>query len=239
MSRAASFFSTFGRTSAGVVGLGLRPVGAAVAVGVRIERRTRHEVADAVGALALATLDALLASRRTDEAIQRVLASPTTERALSDALRGPLVDALARDLARHAVIERVAGQLLADGAADRIAARMLEGPELERVVAGAVDSPAAERLVGRVIDSRMLDELFLRLLESPELWQLVEEIARSPAVTEAITQQSVGFADQFAAQVRRSSSDADAWVERAARRIRPPRHGDEGPFGGPADASAS
>jgi hypothetical protein len=55
----------------------------------------------------------------------------------------------------------------------------------------------------------------------------VDQIARSPAVTEAITQQSMGFADQVAGEVRRSSQRADAGLERAAhrllrRKLRPP-----------------
>jgi hypothetical protein len=78
----------------------------------------------------------------------------------------------------------------------------------------------------------------MRLLESPELWLVVEEIARSPAVTEAITQQSLGFADQVASEVRRGSSGADAWLERAARRVRRRHRGGEGSVGGPADAPA-
>jgi hypothetical protein len=47
---------------------------------------------------------------------------------------------------------------------------------------------------------------------------MVEEIAQSPAVTEAIAQQSVGFADQVAGGVRVRSRNADAWLERTARR---------------------
>jgi hypothetical protein len=77
-----------------------------------------------------------------------------------------------------------------------------------------------ERLVAQVIQSRLLDETFQRLLESPELWVMIEEIARSPAVTEAVTQQSLGFADQVAVELRRGSSGADDWLERAARRVR-------------------
>ena len=75
-----------------------------------------------------------------------------------------------------------------------------------------------ERLVGRAIDSRLVDETVARLLESEELWVVVEEIAQSPAVTDAITRQSMGFADQVADGVRARSRNADAWLERAARR---------------------
>jgi hypothetical protein len=37
-------------------------------------------------------------------------------------------------------------------------------------------------------------------------------------VTDAIARQSVSFADQVAVGVRARSHDADAWLERAARR---------------------
>ena len=58
-----------------------------------------------------------------------------------------------------------------------------------------------------------------RLPQSEEVWALVDEIARSPAVTEAIAQQSMGFAGQMAGEVRVSSQRADAGLERMARRL--------------------
>jgi uncharacterized RDD family membrane protein YckC len=48
---------------------------------------------------------------------------------------------------------------------------------------------------------------------------MVDEIAHSPAVTDAIGEQSVGFAEQVAGQVRVRSQRADARVERVARRL--------------------
>lgn len=47
------------------------------------------------------------------------------------------------------------------------------------------------------------DEFVDRLLASRALWRLVDEVADSPAVTAAITQQGLGFADQR--QARRSA----------------------------------
>jgi hypothetical protein len=58
-----------------------------------------------------------------------------------------------------------------------------------------------------------------RLLESEDLWLLVDEVARSPSVTEAISHQGVGFAEQMAGVVRARSRTADARVERLARRV--------------------
>jgi hypothetical protein len=232
---------------------GLAAIGAAAlrpAVGaVRLGRRA---AAQAVDGVALATADLVLNSRAAGEVVDRLADSPLFERAVSRALAGPLVEAISRDVVRYAVLDRVAetilqgdalesvlervdaadvprrvvDRMLADGIVEQTTARILEGPELERAVETALESAAAERLVGQVIESRLLDEAVRRLLESEELWLLVDEIARSPAVTEAITQQSMGFADQVAGGMRAGSRRADVWLERAARRAL--RRGPEG-----------
>jgi hypothetical protein len=142
--------------------------------------------ADIGGRVALAGLDAVLASRYTDEAVRRTVESQALERAVTTAL---------------------------------------ESPELERLVQTVVNSPAMERLVAQAVDSRLVDAVVEQLLESEELWVLVDEIARSPAVTEAISHQSIGFADQVAGELRSRSVKADATVERVVRRVlrrRPP-----------------
>jgi hypothetical protein len=56
---------------------------------------------------------------------------------------------------------------------------------------------------------------------------MIDEIAASPAVTAAISQQGLSFADQVGDQMRDRSRKADDWVERAARRLvhRQPRVG--------------
>jgi hypothetical protein len=188
-----------------------RPITGAVSLALRAERGARRELGRRAEDGALAMLDALLGSRLGAEAVDRVFASDLAARAVGRALEGPLVEAAARDVVRYAVLER-----LVDG--------VLEDPDLERVFAAAIDSPAMERLLVRVLDSRLLDEAVHRLLEGEELWLVVDEIAQSPAVTEAITRQSIGFADQVAGGVRGHSRNADAWLERAARRAlrRPP-----------------
>jgi hypothetical protein len=180
--------------------------------------RPARAAADAAGRVGLAGLDAVLGWHYTDEAVKRILSSPVADRAVGHALSGPLVDSVARDIARYAVLERLVDELLADGISDQIADRLLEGPELEGAAA-------------RVIDSRLLDTIVERLLESEELWRLVDEIAHSPPVTDAIGQQSIGFADQVAGQMRVQSQRADAGVERVARRLlrrKPPTSGEGG-----------
>jgi hypothetical protein len=117
---------------------------------------------------------------------------------------------------------------------ERVAARMLRGPELERVVEAVLESPAMERIVARAIASELFDETVERLLQSEQLWRLVDEIARSPAVTDAITHQGLGFADQVAGGVRTRSRDADAWLERTVQRVLRRRAAGEAPEPGPA-----
>jgi hypothetical protein len=171
--------------------LALRPAVGAVALGQRVGTR-----------VALDALDAVLASALAEAATDRVLTSPWTERTMTRALTGPLVDAAAREVAHGALIEPMLHEALA--------AEVLEQ---------AVRNPELQELVASLFESRLLDEVVARLLQSEELWRVVDEIARSPAVTDAITQQSFGFADQVAGEVRDRSRSADALVERTTRRL--------------------
>src|SRR5215207_5997232 len=199
-------------------------------------------VSHAAGEVALAALDVLLASRATDKAIKRisvhVIESPELERLMARSLESPAIERLVAAAVDNPATERLIAATVDSPATERLIAAAVDNPATERLIAAAVDNPATERLVMRVIDSRLLDEIVTRLLEREELWLAVEEIARSPAVTEAITQQSLGFADQVAAGVRQGSTGADAWLERAARRVLRPRRGGEGPAGGPAEVPA-
>jgi hypothetical protein len=110
--------------------------------------------------------------------------------------------------------------------------RVLESDELERVLTLAINSThvqaalqnalasdAAGRLVDSLFDTGLIDRFLARLLENESLWHMIDEIAASPAVTAAISQQGLGFADQVGDQVRDRSRKADDWVERAARRL--------------------
>ena len=143
-----------------------------------------------VGRRAQAVADSL--THATEEIVLRAL-----ERGLDVALRGPLVDAFARNLVRYRVIQRIADPLV-------------EADAIEDV---------GRPLVEHMMDSDFVDEVVERLLESEQLWVLVDEIASSPAVTDAISHQGVGFADQMAGAVRDRSRHADARLERVARRM--------------------
>jgi hypothetical protein len=108
-------------------------------------------------------------------------------------------------------------------------------PELERIVEQALEKPGVERLLTEIVESRAVreavarvaDDAVLRLRTSEAMWTLVDDIAASPVVTEAITQQGHGFADQVSDQIRERSRSADARLERAAWRLF--RRGPSGP----------
>ena len=123
--------------------------------------------------------------------------------------------------------------------------RVLDSDELERVVIVAINSThiqaalkqalesdgatqlidtlfnsgLIDRFLAGLVDSGTLDRFFDRLLTSDGLWHLIDEVAGSPAVTAAVSQQGLGFADQVGDQVRDRSRKADDWMERAARRL--------------------
>jgi hypothetical protein len=114
----------------------------------------------------------------------------------------------------------------------RTVQRVLDSPEVERLPSAALDSPwtqaaiknalasdGAKQLVASLFESGLFDEIIDRLLESDALWRMVDELASSPAVTAAITQQGLGFADQVGDVARARSRIADDWLERRARRL--------------------
>jgi len=149
------------------------------------------------------------------------------ERVAERMLAGGVVDRALDRAEAAGVPERVADRLLADGVAEQIVSRLLDGPELERIVEAALASPGVERVVAQIVRSRLLDETVAQVIDdtaaslpaSEAMWTLVDVIAQSPAVTEAITQQGMGFADQVAGQMRKRSRDVDAQLERGARRL--------------------
>ena len=183
-----------------------------------VERGARRRVGEVIGEVTLAVVDASLSSPYADEVVERVLNSALAERVVGRALEGELLAGIPKLVAEH---------LLAEGLVEQVTLRVLEGPELERVVEVALQSPGAERVMLRVLESgiveqatmRVIDDTTERLRRSPGVWTLVEEIAASPAVTDAITRQGVGFADQVTEEIRERSSHADERLERAARRL--------------------
>jgi hypothetical protein len=114
---------------------------------------------------------------------------------------------------------RAVDRVLDSGELERLLIAALDGPRLQAAFRRALASDGAKRLIDSFFDSGLLDELLAPLATSDALWSFVDEIAGSPAVTAAISQQGLGFADQVGGQIRRSSRKADDGFERAARRL--------------------
>jgi hypothetical protein len=147
--------------------------------------------------------------RRTRDALASAAEQATgyaIDTVLDKLLAEETVDRIFERVETAGLARRVADRLLEDGIAEQIAERALAGPELGRVVAS-------------VIQSELVEESVACLLETQALWILVDEIARSPSVTEAITHQGTGFVDQVTESARGRSREADAWVQRVARRV--------------------
>jgi len=154
-------------------------------------------------------------SEMTEAADRAFMASVdlVLERLLSD----DVVDRVLVALERSGVAQRVVERLLDDGTVEQIVQRVLAGPEAERMLVAALEGPLVEEAVSQ-------------LLENQAVWVLVDEIARSPSVTEAIAHQGTGFVDQVAERARDRSRNADALLERVARRLVRRRDGtDPGP----------
>jgi hypothetical protein len=140
-------------------------------------------------------------------------------RAASSALR-PLNGAVDAAVGIGVSLERKAvDRVLESGEIERVMLEVIESPGIQAALERVLSSPGASRLVDSFFDSGMFDRVIERLLASDALWNMIDEIAGSPAVTAAISQQGLGFADQVGEQVRDRSRQADDWLERAARRI--------------------
>jgi hypothetical protein len=107
---------------------------------------------------------------------------------------------------------RVAGEA-GLAALDALLVSRFADEAIRRVLASAL----AERTVEQI--DPLASAVMERLLENEQLWVVVDEIASSDAVTEAITHQSVGFADQVAGELRVRVRHADTRLEHAARRV--------------------
>jgi hypothetical protein len=111
---------------------------------------------------------------------------------------------------------------------------LLGSPRLQAAITQVIESDGAKMLVDAFFDSGLFERFVDRLLDSDALWHLVDVIAGSPAVTAAISQQGLGFADQVGTVLRGRSRKADDWLERGARRVIPRRSGQPGPDREPA-----
>ena len=129
-----------------------------------------------------------------ETAIDEVLSAPEIARVIDRALEGPLPEEITRSIVRHRVLERVVEQLAATG-------------ELDRLLAQALASPRTAELTDQVVASEAMQ-------------QAVRQVAASPAVRDALTRQTMGFAEEVVERVRLDARRLDARLEAAVHRGR-------------------
>jgi hypothetical protein len=98
--------------------------------------------------------------------------------------------------------------------------RMLDDPQVQDALRRALAGDGGKKVVDILVESGLIDEFLERLLTRPALWKLVDEVVASPAVTAAVTQQSLGFADLIGAELRLRARRADDWLEARVHRRR-------------------
>ena len=128
---------------------------------------------------------------------------------ITGALDSGGADALVNSSALWSLIDKA---IASDGAE-----RMIHSSALWTLIGKALESENAEALVARLFESGLADQFIDRLLTSKAVWRLVDEIAASPAVTAAVTQQGLGFADQVLDELRARARLADDWILHKSR----------------------
>lgn len=163
-------------------------------------------------------VDRLVADGAAWVLINAVLASDEAEQLVGNAAFWGLIDKalqsehvgrVADNAALWALIDRA---LTSDGAE-----QLVNSSAFWTLIGKALESDNAEALVARLFESGLADQFIDRLLTSKAMWRLVNEIAASPAVTAAVTQQSLGFADQVGDELRARARQADDWILHKAR----------------------
>jgi hypothetical protein len=94
---------------------------------------------------------------------------------------------------------------------------LVEHRVLERMAAELARTGALDRMVDEALASPRTSELVDRVIASPELRRAVREIAASREVREAVAQQTTGFVEELAAEVRRWARRLDGRNRQTAR----------------------
>ena len=180
-------------------------------------RRAQRALAEPVRWVVLSSLDTALAA--ADAAVTSSLAREVVARVVASRLADDMLQRLVEQTLSSPETERLVIQTVDRAEVDRLVERVLDGPLLDAAVARVVDSRLVEATVTQVFGGPLFDVIVARLLESDGLWVLIDEIAKSPAVTAAISQQGVSFANQVAGAARERSRTADDRLERLAARL--------------------
>ncbi|HUO71734.1 MAG TPA: RDD family protein [Solirubrobacteraceae bacterium] len=154
-----------------------------------------------------------LDSEQVQTALTRALETEGAEHVVDTLFESGLVDEFVDGLVENGTVWMLINAMLVSDGAEQLAG----SDALWGLIDKALESENADRLVAKLLDSGLADGFVDRLLTSKALWRLVDEIAASPAVTAAVTQQSLGFADQVGGELRARARRADDWILQKAR----------------------
>jgi uncharacterized RDD family membrane protein YckC len=152
-------------------------------------RDGRRSRVGAAGRLALFPARAAArASRGSIEAAADEHLVPEVSRLVERALASDLPEELARSIAEHHVLERVTLELAETGALDSAVEQILASPRTKETVD--------------------------RLVRSDEVRHAIKEVVASPEVRAALAEQSIGMAEEMAADVRSRTRELDNRIGR-------------------------
>jgi uncharacterized RDD family membrane protein YckC len=158
------------------------------------------------------------ARRRLETVADGVLAAPEAEHVVDGVFAGALPEAVARSLIEHRVVERIVAEVLASGELEREITSAREAERMERLVAQVMASPGLERVLADALDSRLTLDLTDRMVRSPAFKRALTQVVSSPELRAALKGQSMSFADELIAGIRRRLRKLDDVVERGPRR---------------------
>lgn len=158
------------------------------------------------------------ARRRLETVADGVLAAPEAEHVVDGVFAGALPEAVARSLIEHRVVERIVAEVLASGELEREITSAREAERMERLVAQVMASPGLERVLADALDSRLTLDLTDRMVRSPAFKRALTQVVSSPELRAALKGQSMSFADELVAGIRRRLRRLDDVVERGPRR---------------------
>jgi len=154
-------------------------------------------------------VETLFESGLVDEFVDRLVDEGAAWRLIDALLASDGTEQMIGNPALWALIDQA---LRSDGAA-----ALVQSPALWSLIDKALESGHTDALVAKVFDIGLADQVVDQLLASKAVWRLVDEVAASPAVTAAVTQQGLGFADQVGDELRARARQADDWILHKAR----------------------
>ena len=221
-SRAARSLSAMGS----VAGASLKPLREGATAAVLDSAWFESALADAldsepIQAALKKALETEGAERVVETLFESGLVDEFVERLVADGAVWALIDGLlASDGAERLLSNDAFWSLIGKAVASDRAGELVDSGALGSLINRALAGDDARRLVATLFDGGIADQFLDRLSTSAAMWRLVDEIAASTAVTSAVTQQSLGFADQFGNEICARSRKADDWLLETAHRHR-------------------